>query len=90
MTPNRDATYAVARHPGTAFRFDGLEYETCRTDEDDDQEPDSDFPTGMWIMHAVGDRYKWIVDPDDCEELQDEVCSCGQIGCGWHLQGEDD
>ena len=34
--------------------------------------------------HMIGDDRTFVLDPDDCTLYTDEVCSCGQEGCGWH------
>lgn len=32
--------------------------------------------------HMIGDDRTFVLDPDDCTLYTDEVCSCGQEGCG--------
>lgn len=41
------------------------------------------LPTGMILAHAVGDDRIVTLDPEDCARINDAVCSCGQLGCGW-------
>ncbi len=78
-----DASYRVDGSEGIAYRAD-----RWQTEPDEDTEWSGiEIPTGMLEMHMIGDDRTFIVDPDDCEPIDGPVCSCGQIGCGWH--GED-
>lgn len=49
---------------------------------DDDPEP---VETGMAKVRMVGDDHTHIFDFEDLTVIEDEgnVCSCGQLGCGW-------
>lgn len=59
------------------YRCDG-----CTLDEDVRQ------PTGRVFVVMVGDDMRHVVDPDELVPYDHPVCSCGQVGCGWHGQEE--
>jgi hypothetical protein len=40
--------------------------------------------TGRLLVRMVGDDRDHAVDPDDLTPYDGPVCSCGQVGCGWH------
>lgn len=100
LVPSTEENYTVARYPGVAFRFDSLDTEWLAIEANMPEELNADewwpteddgeeVPTGMWIMHMVGDDRKFIIDPDDVTLYDHPVCSCGQIGCGWHCEEDD-
>lgn len=86
---------------GIAFRVDAWETEPveewvlvcCPDDGDPDHEHDDgcyvldvdSAPTGMVIVHMIGDDRPHVVDPDDCTPIAEgDYCDCcGQIGCEW-------
>jgi hypothetical protein len=43
---------------------------------------------GRVVAHMVGDDRRFEFDVDDVSPLDDDVCSCGQIGCGWDAAAE--
>ena len=46
-----------------------------------DEEPE-DVPTGRAIVVMVGDDHKHVVDFEDLSPVdEDDVCTCGQLGC---------
>lgn len=57
---------------------------------DDDGKPTGDYDTsetedvetGRALVRMVGDDGRHPVDPTDLRPHHDDVCSCGQIGCG--------
>lgn len=74
--------YRVRGHEGVLFRVRGWE-----TAPDEDTEWSGYEPrTGRVVVVMVGDDHRWIVDEDDILDLveEDDVCACGQDGCGWH------
>lgn len=95
ITPDFDeARYAVAGWPGVAFyltgwpqrwipatylEVDGQEYE-C---DDGEGEWEDDTTSGDVMAVMVGDDRKHQVAISDLTLLDENVCSCGQIGCGW-------
>ena len=58
-------------------------------------DPTIEFDGGYWtepevyedrsvaVVEMVGDDVKYDVDVDDLEVIDDEVCTCGQLGCSW-------
>ena len=84
----------VAGHRGVVFVIDGphMEWEDCvEWIEDDNGEQymvdSGEFVDGPLVeAHMVGDDRTFIIDPDDCTPYTDHVCTCGQVGCGWHGQ----
>lgn len=48
-----------------------------------DEYPD-DVETGRALVRMVGDDHIHVVDFDDLTVIDEDVCSCGQLGCGWH------
>jgi hypothetical protein len=88
-----DKVYAVSTHPGIAWRFDGPRLETSweyiceERDESGECWYEEDLTeTGDANMHMIGDDRLFVIDPEDCTELDDSAyCpGCGQIGCGAH------
>ncbi len=85
---DRGRRYRVAGYGAVAWRYAGDEIERYWTDDLDDVD---EVATGMVRMIMVGDDDVWIIDPADCEPIgESDYCQdCGQIGCGWHVRGED-
>jgi len=82
-----DVVYRVRGFRGVACRVYGWQAEP---DVEVDDETGADYwdgesmrSTGMVVVVMVGDDYRHIVDPEDCEPLpEDDYCAvCGQIGC---------
>ena len=45
----------------------------------------ADDDAGNVVAVMVGDNRRYNHSAEDCTELdEDSVCSCGQLGCGWH------
>lgn len=44
--------------------------------------PDDSGEGGV-VMVMVGDDTEFVFDLVDLDEVNDDVCSCGQIGCEW-------
>jgi hypothetical protein len=61
--------------PGTAVRAKTMPGVICRVSEY--------RRDGMADIHIVGDDRSYFVDTDDLTVVDDDVCSCGQDGCGW-------
>jgi hypothetical protein len=39
--------------------------------------------TGQAVVQMVGDDTNRTVSPDSLVKLEENVCSCGQLGCSW-------
>lgn len=93
-----DAAYRTDEYRGVGFWADGYEAETVHEwqfvgDEDDDRD-DEDLwvwdeegdtrPTGKIVAHMIGDDRRFTFEPDELIRVDGPVCSCGQLGCGWH------
>ena len=76
--------FTVAGYPGIGWRIDQLEVTTVEIEVDGDLIEQEDL-TGQVIMHMIGDRERHVIDPADIKVHPDDVCSCGQIECGWHV-----
>lgn len=103
ITPDFDeARYAVAGWRGVAFYLTGWpqrwvpemyfelddtgdEYEV----EGDDGEWEDDTTSGDVMAVMVGDDRTHQVAISDLTLLDENVCSCGQIGCGWDAGDSD-
>ena len=85
-----DGIYSVDSFPGIAFRPDGwVEIEVYPAYDgewwyDDEIEviPDTSGKSGVYMV-MIGDDRKWIIHLDELNLIDDNICSCGQIGCGW-------
>lgn len=79
------ATYRVKSMPGIAFYLTGWERVFDPLDMDYMNDDDYGYVNSDTNVVAimVGDDREHIVDIDDLELIEDDVCSCGQIGCGW-------
>jgi hypothetical protein len=71
--------FTVEGWSGIGFYFCDIE---TRPDGFPDYMMPDEIPTGNVIMVMVGDDRKHIVDPNDVSEINEPLCSCGQIGCG--------
>lgn len=64
---------------GVAWRVEGWE-----TEPDEDTEWSGiENPTGLLLAHMIGDDRTFRFEPDQLTALHGDVCSCGQVGCGW-------
>jgi hypothetical protein len=72
---------------GWAERWTDGEWIDCSTDEDPDDgfwtEPEPWTDETVAVVRMIGDDTKYDVDVADMEVIDDEVCSCGQLGCSW-------
>lgn len=88
------ARVTVAGHRGVVFVIDGPHQEWresigyfCDELGDEYEVDEGELVDGPLVeAHMVGDDRTFIIDPDDCTPYTDPVCSCGQVGCGWHGQ----
>jgi hypothetical protein len=88
-----NARYTVERFgPGIAFWLAGY-VKTPSIDEETGEEvriwlgdcdEAYDIDTSMVEAIMVGDDIVHIVDVDELTVIEGPVCSCGQVGCGWH------
>lgn len=79
---NDSARYQVANQGAIAWRFAAAQVSVMYDEWGDDVDQEL---TGMVWMVMIGDDRRWLFDPEDVSEIDDEdYCSgCGQIGCGW-------
>jgi hypothetical protein len=60
---------------GTAVRSTSMPGVICRIDK---------YRRDGWVvLHIIGDDHPWPVEPDTLTVVDDNICSCGQDGCGW-------
>jgi hypothetical protein len=98
-TLDLEARYAVRTCPGIAFYLTGYakrwEAVTYLVEEDGVQWEEEDPGMGEWVEDPesgqviaimVGDDREHVVNVDDLTKLEEGVCSCGQIGCGWDAE----
>lgn len=86
-TLTRGDHVVVSGRRGFVFSVDGPHMIEELTIVDDDEYLDYDvemIDSGLIEAHMIGDDRTFVLDPDDCTLYTDEVCSCGQEGCGWH------
>ena len=75
-----DERYKVEGYRGIAFYLIGyVEHDTPDTEWTGDREVD----TTMVRAVMVGDDREHEIPVEDLTMLHEDVCSCGQIGCGW-------
>lgn len=88
---DRSKRYRSDRYPGVALVFDEPEMETVLEEVMSEDYShilwyeEEEVPTGMAIMHMVGDDARLLIDPDELDEIEivDYCPGCGQIGCDW-------
>lgn len=78
-----EPAYRVAEYAGIGFYAYGYE---AHPDEDTHW-TGFEVPTGRIMTHMIGDDRPFAFEPDELVPVEGAVCSCGQLGCGWH--GED-
>ena len=73
--------YTWDQYPGVVFYPVRHPYFTVYDEWGDevDSYPDVD---NIFVCAVGDDRYE-VVALDDLTPYDDEVCSCGQVGCGW-------
>lgn len=49
-----------------------------------DDHEDETKATGRIVAHMIGDDRRFTFEPDELIRVDGPVCSCGQLGCGWH------
>lgn len=89
-TLTRGDHVVVSGRRGVVFSVDGphmITEEVEYPSDTDDGETiyvyvDEEVDSGLIEAHMIGDDRTFVLDPDDCTLYTDEVCSCGQEGCG--------
>lgn len=75
-----ESAYRVDDYRGVGFRAYGYESEP----DEDTEWSGLENPTGKILTHMIGDDRPFAFEPDELIRVDEPVCSCGQLGCGWH------
>lgn len=75
-----EPAYRVEEYRGIGFYADGYDSEP----DEDTEWTGYEVPTGRIVAHMIGDDRPFTFEPDELIRVDGPVCSCGQLGCGWH------